>query len=308
MTGLVAARGRVSGRLPVALLTLLSLLLVSVGAVAADTGPVAAARAFCRLDALGVRLEADNLALLDDWVAWELEPAWDEVVLISGYSIGEPVVTAGGVATVAVEYQLVGRLSVGGLDAQVQRERVVLHLAAPADRWLVAGPPPVPHVFADRADIGAIRRSLAPTSGYISASAFVWRALRAAGWAVDHVATSELLAGETLREVTTPAPGDLVLYLTEDRPYHVGLLESADVVVSATVRRGVTRAPLAAFAGAVRYARLTTVVRRLPTRTPIFIGSRPTPDPAARKPMRPTALPAVRATPQPPAPSTPGGA
>ena len=57
-------------------------------------------------------------------------------------------------------------------------------------------------------------------------------------------------------QCSTPEAGDLVVYYDGEKPYHVGLLESEDQVVSATLNTGVRRAPLAAFAGEVRYWRL----------------------------------------------------
>ena len=50
----------------------------------------------------------------------------------------------------------------------------------------------------------------------------------------------------------TAEVGDLVLYFDGEQPYHVGVVESDDTVVSATLNGGIRRTPFGAFAGEIK--------------------------------------------------------
>ena len=56
--------------------------------------------------------------------------------------------------------------------------------------------------------------------------------------------------------------GDLALYYDGDRPYHVGVVESDETVVSATLNGGIRRTPFGAFAGEIRYRRPVAAAMR----------------------------------------------
>jgi len=134
-------------------------------------------------------------------------------------------------------------------------------------------------------DLAAVRRTLAVDSSYVSDSGFVWRMLRSAGWNVANERTLDLLSGATYRAVGTPAAGDLVAYLQDGVPYHVGLLAQENQVVSATINAGVVRTPVDVFPGDVVYLRL---MEPLPTATPAVTepaaAPQPPPTPAVHEP------------------------
>ena len=227
-------------------------------AVASDRGPQGVVREFCQDDGLGERVNGRGWTNLAPLVAWALEPAWDHVVLISSYTVGAPRPDIQGTLAVDVSYAVVGQLSALELDATVYVETVTFRVQAlDAEGWRIAGPPPAPHIFAHRVDIDQMRRSLQlGGANFVSDSLFVYQMLRYAGWNVAFERTADLLNGTTYRSVERPAVGDLVVYLRDDVPYHVGLWEAENQVVSSTLNAGVVRDAVAAFAGEVKYLRL----------------------------------------------------
>jgi len=223
------------------------------------TGPQAIVAAFCREDALGARSNRRAYGRVAALVAWPLEPAWDSVVLIRGFEVGEPQRIAPEEAEVAVTYTVVGGVSALRYDVEahlaVRRFRVVLR----DGRWWISGAPPLPHVFSDRVDPERVRRAMQGDGGYLSQSRFVAELMRAGGWKVPVETVAELLSGATYGPVATARPGDLAVYLDRGNPYHVGVVEAPGVVVSATLTGGLARSTLGAFAGEVRFLRLREI-------------------------------------------------
>jgi len=74
---------------------------------AADPGPQNVVREFCQLDANGARLGSvgHGIAAL---VGWPFDPAWDEVLFITGYQIGSTRPLDEGRLAIDVEYAVVG--------------------------------------------------------------------------------------------------------------------------------------------------------------------------------------------------------
>jgi hypothetical protein len=231
---------------------------------AEDTGPQGVVRRFCQADALGQRSHPQTWIGVAPLVDWPFEPAWDHAVLISDYVVGEPRPVAGGGVEVEVKYLVVGDVSAAGYAAVTRTEAVILPLQFTEQTgWRISGPPPTPHLFASRVDPEAIARSIAQTEGTLLAnSSFVWQMYRAAGWNVAFQRTEDFPSGTAFRRVETPQPGDVVVYSRSDgTPYHVGILEAANQIVSSTLNAGVVRTSRAAFAGAVTYYRLVEPVR-----------------------------------------------
>jgi hypothetical protein len=124
-------------------------------------------------------------------------------------------------------------------------------------------------VFLTQVDPDEMAASLDSDAGsFLSNTAFVRRFLSGAGWELPPLSARDLPALMELGEVTNPSLGDLVLYYDDQTPYHVGVLEADEVVLSATLNGGVRRAPLGAFAGKVRYRRPLASARVL-TPTPV---------------------------------------
>ena len=227
-------------------------------AMAAELGPQSVVREFCRADALGERGSSWGWTDVAPLVTWELEPAWDQITLVSTYTVEPPRPDGEGTLAVDVRYAVVGQVSALGLDTNVYVETVTFRVQAPDGvGWRIIGPMPAPHIFANRVDVGEMRRSLQQgATNFVPDGLFVWHMLRSAGWNVPFEGTGDLLNGAAYRPVERPAVGDLVVYLRDGTPYHVGLWEAENQVVSSTLNAGIMRAALEAFPGEVRYLRL----------------------------------------------------
>jgi hypothetical protein len=294
---------------------LLLTLLTPPPAAAVESGPQGVVRQFCQADALGRRAGVGGWADFEPIVSWSFEPAWDYVVLITGYSIGSPRSGEGDALDVDVDYTVVGQVSALGLDTGVHVETVTFRVHAPHEGWRIIGPPPPPHIFGTRLDIEAMRRSFERGAlNFLPNSLFIWQMFRAAGWNVPFQRTGDLLTASVYRPVKKPQVGDVVAYLRDGLPYHAGLLEAEDQVVSSTLNAGIVRTRVDAFAGDVRYLRLIKPEQapavRAPRRsaTPPGAGKRPvvsqTVPATAKRPAQPSSSPRVDHT-LAPAPRTP---
>ncbi|MFQ5668202.1 MAG: hypothetical protein ACE5I7_17465 [Candidatus Binatia bacterium] len=237
---------------------LVALLIAVASAAAAEFGPQGVVRQFCRADGLGQRLSTPGWAAFAPIVQWRLEPAWDHIVLISGYTVDSPRPAGHGVFEVEARFNVLAELSAVGLETAVHVERIRFRVRAPGQAgWRIIGPPPPPHVFANRVDVDRMRRSF-ERGGWnvVPDSLFVWQMFRATGWNVPFQRTTDLVNGTAYRVVEHPRAGDVVVYLRNGSPYHAGLLEAEDRVMSSTLNAGIVRAATAAFAGDVRYVRL----------------------------------------------------
>jgi len=207
------------------------------------------ARDFCRADGLGHRLSPRELASLAPLVGWRFEPAWDSVVLIRGYQIASPR-RAGDTLTVDVDYSVVAEVVAGQVVRKPRVEHRRFRLRAGGGGWVLLGPPPPPHVFEDRADADAFADLLDPKTGaYVSNVAAALKHLGSARGEPSRVTVVALSGGSGLEPVDEPVAGDLVFYLDGTTPYHVGIVEAGDVVLSATLNAGAVKLPLDAFDG-----------------------------------------------------------
>jgi hypothetical protein len=248
---------------PRVLLTV-ALLLPSL-ARAAD--PLKTIRAFCIADGRGDRIDPLTWPSVAPLLAWRLEPAWDRLLLVQGYEVGTPIL-AGDEVTIDVDYTVLAEVWPGRVEERprVERHRYRLGLDETDGRWRILPPPPVPYVFRSEADADTLAKLLdVETARYVSASELVWRLVRGAGWDLPHDATPALASSGHLTRVETPRPGDLVFYFDGDVAYQVGLLESAEQAIFATLNAGIRRAPVEAFAGRIEYRRLLTEPRETPT-------------------------------------------
>jgi len=225
---------------------------------AVEFGPQGIVRQFCQADALGDRVTVAGWPTVAPLVEWPLEPAWDHVMLIAGYTVDPPRKVEGGALAVDVHYSVVGVLTALGLATETRVDHITYRVHAPDERgWQIIGPPPPPYLFGDRVDVAVMQRSLERgTSDYLPNSAFVWQMFRSAGWKVERERTPDLLTSDAFRVVDQPAVGDVVAYLRDTRPYHVGILESPDQVISSTLNGGVVRTALSAFPGDRQFLRL----------------------------------------------------
>lgn len=240
------------------LLLLATSLFGAVAVTALEWGPQGIVRQFCRADGLGRRVNLQGWREVAPLVTWPFEPAWDHVVLISGYEVGSPRPDDNGVLAVDVRYAVIGDLSALDLDAETHVETATFRVHAPSDAgWRIIGPPPPPHIFASRVDVDKMRRSLEHGGlNFLANTMFVWQMFRSAGWNVAFQSTADLLGGEVYRAIDEPKAGDVVVYLRDGKPYHVGVLEAENQVVSSTLNAGIVRTATDAFPGEVKYMRL----------------------------------------------------
>lgn len=218
--------------------------------------PLAVVRAFCREDGDGNRISPitwrRSIAPL---VTWQLEPAWDHIVLVRGYDIKTPR-HLGSRIEVEVTYGIAATVTPRGIEREQREQTLILDLLPTADgRWLIGGAPHPPHLFEHVADPAALAELLAPGSSYESNSQFVARILESTGVVAPYTTTTDIPGAEFLEEVGTAAAGDLVVYFGQGIPYHVGWMESDERVLSATLNAGRRALPFAAFPGSIRYWR-----------------------------------------------------
>lgn len=226
-------------------------------------------RAFCQADGNGARLRPNTWSAVEPLVTWSLEPAWDHLYLIHGYEIGTPH-TEDGNSVVEVQYNLAQVIRSRGAktESRVEKRRYVLEPYG--DRgWRLRGPPPPPYVFASQADADALVALLSPDdSNYQSDSAFVWHLLRDAGFELPYADTVDLPTAFGLRPERTANIGDLAVFYGNGAPYHVGMVESDEGIVSMTLNAGLRRTAFSAFPGEVRYLRPVSDADLLASPTP----------------------------------------
>ncbi|HVN85954.1 MAG TPA: hypothetical protein VMW17_14030 [Candidatus Binatia bacterium] len=250
-------------------------------------------RRFCQVDGTGSRLHPRRWATVAPLVSWTLEPAWDHVRIISGYQINSPRFFDDHVE-IGVDYTVIHQIDAGDqgeVNDAPQIESVRLRVEVDNDgQPRMAGPPPVPHVFATHLEEAALRASLRPSSEYLSDSAFVWRMLTDAGWAIPFQSVSQLRGSSVFAPVETPAAGDLAVFLAAEVPYHVGFVTADGLVASATINAGLMQTSADAFDGAVIYLRLVQ-----PAPSPVATTAPDAQDIEAVSPARsPTAAPSPR--------------
>lgn len=271
---------------------LLVLFLVSVSSTQA-LSPMDTVHAFCRADARGDRIVARTWVNLTPLIQWGLEPAWDRVVLIAGYEVGNTRYDEDDNALVTVTYNVAADVVGGLVTREAREEKRVFRVVADETRtaWYIAGPPPPPHVFLTQVEPEEMAASLDPDTGtFLSSATLIRRFLNGAGWELSSFTVNATATLAELTDVTTPAIGDIVLYYDGDAPYHIGVLEEEDVVLSATLNGGIRRAPVDAFAGKVRYRRPRASARVL-TPTPAKV---PAVSAARRKAPKGKAKPAAK--------------
>ena len=251
-------------------------LVVTSAAHAAD--PLNTIRAFCQADGRGARVDPIGWLKIADLVTWRLEPAWDHLYLIRGFELATPQIRDGEVE-VAVQYTVTAEVRSNVVTQEVRVDTRTYRLVRGGDgAWRMRAPPPPPYLFESDVDDEALAALLGPGSSYVSNSAFVWGLLRDAGWAMSYADTAAIAAAPDFTTERSGNVGDLVLYYDGEQPYHVGVVESEDTVVSATLNGGIRRTPFGAFAGEIKYRRPIASARATPTPEP-----KPTPAPRARK-------------------------
>ena len=273
---------------------------ISVQVPALESGPRVVVRRFCQADGLGQRVQVAGWAAIAPLVRWLLEPAWDHVVLIDSYQVGSPHAVEDGSVAIEVHYAVIGDVSALGLDTAVHLETVEFRVDGTSGTWRVLGPPPPPHIFASRVDVDAMRESLQfGGPNFLPNTICIQQVLQSAGRNVAYVPTVDLLFSGTYRAVDKPKVGDLAVYLRDGAPYHVGVFEADDRIVSSTLNAGIVRTTPDAFPGEVKYLRLAEPEPEIeamltPTPTVAAESPKPTPTKTVATPLRPRSSPTVK--------------
>ena len=262
-------------------------------ALQAQLGPQTVVRKFCEADAVGARTSIQGWPRIAPMVEWALEPAWDRVVLVTSYAVGSPQAAGNDQLSVEVRFYVTAVVTADKVEETEQIESVTYRVRAQGTSWHIVGPPPPPHVFAQQVDKAAMRASLQNGGvNFVSNSMFVWQMFQSAGWKVMRQSTAEMMSGKAYREVQKAKSGDVVLYLRDGEPYHVGILDDQEQVVSSTLNAGIMRTPGDAFAGEAHFLRLIQPGEEEPT-------AHPTADnPSSTPTSQPIAKPTATATPK----------
>jgi len=234
---------------------------------AAAADPLAVVNSFCRADGDGARLRASSWSRVAPLVAWTWEPAWDHLILISGYQLSTPR-GDGDRVEVDVQYTVTGEVHPGRIVTTSRLENLTYTLvrSTPGGRWLIRGPAHAPRVFSTNVDAHAMATLLAPeTAVYDSASALVWRSLNQRADAALSYLETEALGSTAELQDGEPAPGTVALYYDGPLPYHAGIVTADGSVTSATLNAGVVTLPADSFAGEIRYRHLPAHGHQQPT-------------------------------------------
>lgn len=114
----------------------------------------AVVRQFCELDLNGVRLNSKSYAAILPLIAYDNEPGWDGLVVVSGYKIGKPQ-TGKDRIIVPVQYHVLGVMYgfqwTPAQEAQVKFKSVAeskkeFQMIKSGDTWKIAAPVMHPHV------------------------------------------------------------------------------------------------------------------------------------------------------------------
>jgi hypothetical protein len=266
---------------------------------AVESGARVVVRRFCQADGLGQRVQLAGWAAIAPLVTWLLEPAWDHVVLIDGYEVGWSDAAEDGGVAIEVRYAVIGDVSALGLDTAVHVETAEFRMDGADGTWRILGQPPPPHIFASLVDVDAMRESLrVGGKDFVPDTVFIQQVLRSNGWNAAFVPTAELLQSETYRIVDKPEVNDLAVYLRDGVPYHVGVFEASDRIVSSTLNAGVVHTAADAFLGEMKVLRLAHAepeVEMTPVPAPSAAADLAQPSPArsVTAPPRPNPSPTV---------------
>jgi hypothetical protein len=110
--------------------------------------PEETVKAYCELDANGVRLTSQTWSKVLPFIAWSEEAGFDRAVVISGFSIGKVQKKNDKESTITVEYQVLGVVS-GDYTAGRKTENIRFKVSKTDRGWKITEPDFMPpHVLA----------------------------------------------------------------------------------------------------------------------------------------------------------------
>lgn len=108
----------------------------------------ATVRMFCELDSAGKRLSSETWPAVRPYIAWQEEPGWDRVTIITGFRVGTAQRTSDTSSSVKVEYAVLGTAD-RDFHRAVASKSVVFQVVKTALGWKITSPDFLPpHVLA----------------------------------------------------------------------------------------------------------------------------------------------------------------
>lgn len=145
------------------LLVVASLFLGLTGDLTHD--PVKVVEKYLSLDKRGARLEAISYEVLKPYVAWEQEPVWEQIVVITDYQVSHDIsqwtVLNSLEALIPVTFTVIGNMDWGTamFRPEPRTEEMSVHIQAVKNRWRIVDPIYPPHVGKKRL-INFVREAL----------------------------------------------------------------------------------------------------------------------------------------------------
>jgi len=104
-------------------------------------------KAYCDLDAQGMRLTSETWSKVLPYIAWTEEAGWDRTIVISGYTIANTNKQSETTSAITVAYQVLGIVS-GDYVQERRTEQVQFKVKKTKDGWKITSPDFMPpHVL-----------------------------------------------------------------------------------------------------------------------------------------------------------------
>ena len=104
-------------------------------------------RAYCELDAKGVRLTSKTWSKVLPYISWKEEMGWDRLTVISDFEVGAPEKKKERLAVIPVTFRVIGTLAQDYRSAATT-ERVTFTLKRTDAGWKIVSPDSMqPHVY-----------------------------------------------------------------------------------------------------------------------------------------------------------------
>jgi len=109
--------------------------------------PEETVKAYCDLDASGMRLTSQTWSKVLPYIAWTEEAGWDRTIVISGYTVAKTQKQSDTAATITVEYQVLGTVSSDYAQAK-KTENIPFKVKKTKEGWKITSPDVMPpHVL-----------------------------------------------------------------------------------------------------------------------------------------------------------------
>jgi len=114
------------------------------------SSPKAVVNRYCSLDFRGARLSSEGFPSMASLYTWEVEPGWDEAVVVKTFLIKSYEIE-GQRAIVRVQYARLGTFGAESFDAEKKSEDITFNLIKQKGSWRITSPVIPPHVSPEAA-------------------------------------------------------------------------------------------------------------------------------------------------------------